>query len=335
MKMFLLVTAVLFSRGVLAQSADQWGSYPNRPLTLEDLIPPDGRRFSLVHDFKYIDLAGRKWEAPKGLRVDGASIPPPFWSVIGGPFEGLYREASVVHDAGCCAQMQPWRDVHHMFYNAMRCSGVGWVKAKTMFLAVWAFGPRWTRLNSSMPPECMKDEPSTTPRVSGSWRPPPDLGNDIWREIKRRVLSPAEIRAVARPFFTRGPMTDSDAIGFVARLKKTSDLTLVERQAIALSVIQFELVSDEEVIELERWINEKNPPLEMVESTAEQLRNTNVTELRLFPDVRGLKQAVDDYRLGAPKGRNWPLLAVLMWSLLVSIILVVRRIRSSRRPAPI
>jgi len=31
-----------------------------------------------------------------------------------------------------------------MFYDAMRCSGVGLFKAKVMFYAVYRFGPRWT-----------------------------------------------------------------------------------------------------------------------------------------------------------------------------------------------
>src|ERR1035441_4686270 len=46
-----------------------------------------------------IDPDGLEWKAPKGLVTDGASIPQIAWTPVGGPFEGLYRLAAVVHDA--------------------------------------------------------------------------------------------------------------------------------------------------------------------------------------------------------------------------------------------
>jgi hypothetical protein len=279
-----------------AQPASQWGSYPNRPLALQDLVPPDGRRFSLLHDFNYIDKTRRMWEAPTGLIVDGASIPMPFWSVIGGPFEGLYREASVVHDAGCCAETKPWKDVHHMFYDAMRCSGVGWVKANTMFFAVWWCGPRWTHLNTDMPAACKIAEPAGTSTALSSWKSlTPDVASELVAEIHRRELTLPEARAVARPFFTRGAMNDSGALEFVAKLKTRSNITPAEQQVIALSVTQSELISDEDVKGVEQWIEKENPSLEQIESRAEEMRNRRVTELRLFPEVRTLKRSLKNF----------------------------------------
>jgi hypothetical protein len=61
----------------------------------------DGRRVQLVEDFGFIDQADARWDVPKGAIVDGASIPQPLWSIIGGPFEGRYRDASIVHDWYC------------------------------------------------------------------------------------------------------------------------------------------------------------------------------------------------------------------------------------------
>lgn len=75
--------------------------------------------------------------------VDGASIPRAFWTVIGGPLEGLYRNASVFHDVACDEKSEPWKLVHRMFYNGMRCSDVPILKAKIMYYAVYHFGPRW------------------------------------------------------------------------------------------------------------------------------------------------------------------------------------------------
>lgn len=103
----------------------------------------DGRRMTLVEPFAYVDPRGARWGAPAGLVVDGATIPRAFWSFIGSPFTGEFRDASVVHDAACEDRGRPWRAVHRMFYEACRCGGVGAVKAKTMYYAVFHFGPRW------------------------------------------------------------------------------------------------------------------------------------------------------------------------------------------------
>ena len=103
----------------------------------------DGRDMTLVEPFAYVDAAAVRWDAPAGAVVNGASIPRPFWSLIGGPFAGEFRDASVVHDVACEARDRPWRAVHLMFYEACRCGRVNVVKAKTMYYAVYHFGPRW------------------------------------------------------------------------------------------------------------------------------------------------------------------------------------------------
>jgi hypothetical protein len=97
----------------------------------------------LLEDTHFIDGNGKDWLAPKGAEIDGASIPKPFWSVIGGPFDDLYRDASVFHDVACDQRTEPWEEVHCMFYQAMRASGVPEQKAKTMYAAVYRFGPQW------------------------------------------------------------------------------------------------------------------------------------------------------------------------------------------------
>jgi hypothetical protein len=103
----------------------------------------DGRRMRLLDEFQYIDPVGQKWVAPKDAVIDGASIPRVFWSFIGGPYEGRYRNASVVHDVACAVKKEPWQKVHLMFYSAARLGGVGEVSGKTMYGAVYHFGPRW------------------------------------------------------------------------------------------------------------------------------------------------------------------------------------------------
>lgn len=103
----------------------------------------DGRKIRLLTPLTFIHPDWDSWPVPVGIIADGASIPRPFWAVIGGPFEGRYRNASIVHDHYCVVRNRPWRDVHRMFYEAMLAGGVSTAKAKIMYYAVYRFGPRW------------------------------------------------------------------------------------------------------------------------------------------------------------------------------------------------
>ena len=121
--------------------ADDFGKFDGNPQTEWNV---DGRTMRLLKNFTYEDPKGDKWVAPAGSTVDGASIPRMFWALIGGPFEGEYRNASIVHDTECTEPYKhDWRAVHRMFYFACRAGGSRLVKAKIMFAAVYHFGPRW------------------------------------------------------------------------------------------------------------------------------------------------------------------------------------------------
>ncbi len=123
-----------------ARPRDRWGRFDGEIVARwED----DGRQMTLVEPFVYLDPREVRWEAPAGSLVNGASIPRAFWSFMGGPFAGEFRDASVVHDVACEERDRPWRAVHRMFYEACRCGGVGSFKAKTLYYAVFHFGPRW------------------------------------------------------------------------------------------------------------------------------------------------------------------------------------------------
>ena len=107
----------------------------------------DGRRMQLTEVFGFNDANDVRWIVPKDAVIDGASIPSSLWSVLGGPFEGLYRDASVVHDYYCSVRLKPWRQVHRVFYDAMRASGVSELRAKVMYAAVRFGGPRWSDMD--------------------------------------------------------------------------------------------------------------------------------------------------------------------------------------------
>ena len=120
--------------------ATKWGHFDGTPVTKWN---PDGRTMTLLTELRYTDPKGEVWVAPIGSQVDGASIPRYLWSIMGGPFEGKYRNASVLHDVAYGERKRPWQDCDRMFYNAMRCSGVGVTEAKTMYYALYRFGNHW------------------------------------------------------------------------------------------------------------------------------------------------------------------------------------------------
>lgn len=105
----------------------------------------DGRKMRLMEDFHFIDKSGKKWSAPEGSIVDGASIPRMFWASIGGPFSGRYRRASVLHDVACVERTEPHKKVHKMFHQAMLADKTPKAKAKEMYIAVVTFGPKWDK----------------------------------------------------------------------------------------------------------------------------------------------------------------------------------------------
>ncbi|WAC49810.1 DUF1353 domain-containing protein [Asticcacaulis sp. SL142] len=125
-----------------ALEAGAFGRYEGQPVTL---WLSDGRHMQLKSPYAFVDDAGLEWPVPAETIVDGASIPNFLWSVTGGPFEGQYRNASIIHDYYCDEKTRTWQATHEMFYGGMRCSGVGMMRAKTMFYAVYRFGPRWTQ----------------------------------------------------------------------------------------------------------------------------------------------------------------------------------------------
>ena len=140
---FLLASLSIFSPQIHAQDAATYGRFDGE-VEMKWLVEDgEDRRMELLKEFSYIDPAGKKWTAPKGWRVDGASIPRLLWTIVGSPFTGNYRRASVIHDYYCDIKEEPWEDVHEMFYWACRADGVKETLAKTLYAGVYAGGPRW------------------------------------------------------------------------------------------------------------------------------------------------------------------------------------------------
>ena len=97
------------------------------------------RRMELIEAFWFEDRAGRRWDAGAGSIVDGASIPPSLWALVGSPYTGDYRRASIVHDI---AAVEAGSDYDRrlaadkMFYEACRAGGCSVWDATILFIGV-------------------------------------------------------------------------------------------------------------------------------------------------------------------------------------------------------
>ncbi|MEM8750032.1 MAG: DUF1353 domain-containing protein [Pseudomonadota bacterium] len=133
----------------LAASNSALGKYNGR-IVAEWL--DDHRKMRLLEPFEFIAPDLKRWPVPELTIVDGASIPQVFWSLIGGPFEGAYRSASVIHDFYCQTRTRKYEEVHKVFFEGMKASGVDSIKARLMYEAVLRFGPSWD--DPKIDPDC-------------------------------------------------------------------------------------------------------------------------------------------------------------------------------------
>jgi hypothetical protein len=150
----------------------------------------DGRHMKILERLTYSDPYCRQWEAPAGAIVDGASIPQLAWSLIGGPFEGKYRDASVIHDVACEERSAPWEYVHLVFYYAMLAKGVDRLQAKIMYAAVYHFGPRWdplTQRNTDETRQTLRPQDFDKLVDAIKMREPSDSGSMTLTEIESFV----------------------------------------------------------------------------------------------------------------------------------------------------
>jgi hypothetical protein len=101
------------------------------------------RDIKLVQSFGYIDPRGVHWDAPAGYVTNGASIPASLWAIVGGPFDGPYRDAAVLHDYYCEAKNRSSDDTHQMYYEAAIARGTSENIASTMYGGIVLAGPTW------------------------------------------------------------------------------------------------------------------------------------------------------------------------------------------------
>ncbi len=208
---------------------------------------PDGRLMQVQNKFGFRDAGQMDWPVPVGTQVDGASIPWPLWSFVGGPYEGKYRDASVVHDYYCDVRIRPWRDVHRTFHDAMIVSGTHPRQAKLMYLAVYYCGPRWTdqAMHNSKLPQPASEAPDDTLYFRKRTAFEDDLlsafeydghsGWDIWRNLSLRLVRGQRLRlnlvtANQLIWLHDPPLSEIESAVDFANLLESSSLTDETRQ---------------------------------------------------------------------------------------------------------
>lgn len=111
-------------------------AFPEAP-QLEPL--PDGRRWRVLKDF-YFYGKSRVVKVPAGTVCDFASTPRWIWWLL--PPWGKYGRAAIAHDHDYQEQGVTKEVADATFYEGMRSSGVGRVRAKVIFWSVALFGGR-------------------------------------------------------------------------------------------------------------------------------------------------------------------------------------------------
>lgn len=96
------------------------------------------RNMQLVDGYSYTDPENNNWDAPKDSIINGASIPQELWSVVGSPYTGNYRNASVIHDVACdqANTKEDRKKADMMFYYACLAGGCPPNQARVFYVAV-------------------------------------------------------------------------------------------------------------------------------------------------------------------------------------------------------
>ena len=139
--------------GEAASAACEFNNSPvrldrSRPLQIQSRV---NTFYRVAEPIQFVDGVGASWTADTGTVTDGASIPDIFIPIVGSPTTKEFVNAAAIHDAYCGIgnenglrfHSESWRNVHVMFYNALRAGGTPAIKAKIMFSAVYLGGPRW------------------------------------------------------------------------------------------------------------------------------------------------------------------------------------------------
>lgn len=166
------------------------------------------RDMKTLAPFSYTDPRGVKWEVPSGYITNGASVPWGLWNIVGGPYDGPYRDAAVIHDYYTEFQLRSWEDTHRMYYEASIARGVSENRASIMYAGLLVGADRWaapaaggiTPKKAQMMPGPIRlaqvPAPSTSKAIAPGATPTQkeqEIFNQLKAWIEKEKPSPAEI----------------------------------------------------------------------------------------------------------------------------------------------
>ncbi len=135
------------------------------------------RDMKLLKSFGYVDPRGVSWDVPAGYVTNGASVPWGLWNIVGGPYDGPYRDAAVIHDYYTEFKLRTWEDTHRMYYEASIARGVSEYRAGVMYAGLLVGADRWD------PPAAGAAVPKKAQLMPGSFQvaqvPPPATNKPI------------------------------------------------------------------------------------------------------------------------------------------------------------
>jgi hypothetical protein len=115
------------------------GEFSGEPTAVWLTELADDRKMQLVDSFWFLDPDARRWSADARQTVDGASIPRALWTLVGSPYTGDYRRASIVHDVACDEagdDAAKRRAADRMFFHACRAGGCSTRRAIVLYIGV-------------------------------------------------------------------------------------------------------------------------------------------------------------------------------------------------------
>jgi hypothetical protein len=128
------------------------GTFSGEPVATWLTEPGPDRNMELKERFTFTDPDGKVWEAPAGSTIDGASIPRALWAIVGSPYTGDYRRASILHDVACrnaAGDKAARRAADRMIYHGCIAGGCSVEEATIIYLgvrigALASSVPQWT-----------------------------------------------------------------------------------------------------------------------------------------------------------------------------------------------
>jgi len=142
-------------------------------------VKPDDnfRDMKLLSAFSYVDPRGVAWDVPAGYVTNGASVPWGLWNIVGGPYDGPYRDAAVVHDYYTEYKLRTWEDTHRMYYEAALARGVSESRASIMYAGLLVGADRWDAPQPGVTPP--KKAQMLPDRIQLAQVPPPATSKPI------------------------------------------------------------------------------------------------------------------------------------------------------------